>query len=333
MRLKHFLVYSIIYIGLVGIIAFVQNASSYTITLLGIDMTLPIALWYILPVAVFALLATLHIICTRLKVYKNKQAVKSDADIYKEYAKEILLGVETDKEFKTDIFQISNDVTKFLSPWHDNSVEIKNGEIAEIISMLEKLNNGEIVDLKKYRLAPNNPLVIENEFNKLEKDSSYAATILKGKTSLDDELSSTAYDVLLENATYSEIKSYPFEITEIEAEILVDRYINDESFEITKSTLLELMMLLDYDKYEFVDLAKDLTNRLEPEVLIALFKKFKDQKEQASHAYLYLLYEYGMMEELQDVLMYSDGEQYYEFEILKYLRDQGKNVSASYFFR
>ena len=38
-----------------------------------------------------------------------------------------------------------------------------------------------------------------------------------------------------------------------------------------------------------------------------------------------------MMEELKDILNYSD--EYPEFEILMDLRDQGKNISANYFFR
>lgn len=333
MRLKHFLVYSIIYIGLIGIIAFVQNASSYTASFFGIGLTLPVALWYILPVVIFACLAIFHIAYGRFSVYRKKKAVKSDADIYTEYAKEILLGIETDKKFKTDTFRISNEITKFLSPWHDNSIEIENKEISEIISMLDKLNSGEVVDLKKFRLDSKNPIYIENEFNKLEKDSSYASVILNGKTTLDDELSETAYDVLLDSASYQEIKSYPFEITKDEAEILINRFVIDDKFEMTKDDLYKLMLLLDYDKFEYVNLAKDLTNRFEPEILIAMFNKFRSEKEQAAHAYLYLLYEYGMMEELKDVLTYSDGKEYMEFEILMYLRDHGKNISASYFFR
>lgn len=331
MRLKHFIVYSLIYIGLVGIFAFVQNASSYRVSFLGVGLELPVALWFVLPIVIFAFLAIFHVTWSGIANFRQKQAIKSDEDTYEEYAKEVLLGIESDKKFKTDVFKTSNKITKFLSPWHTNLVDIENEEISEIIDILEKLKNGEVVELKKYKLNDDNPLIIKNEFNKLKKDSSYAGEILKDKKTLDDELSKTAYDIALKNFSFFDIKKLPFEISKDEAILLVDRYSKEEDFEMTKDDLFNLLVLIDSDKYGYVKLAKSLVKKIEPDVLIALFNKLNSKKENATYAYLYLLYEFGMMEELKDILNYSD--EYPEFEILMYLRDQGKSISADYFFR
>ncbi|MCR8684610.1 hypothetical protein [Campylobacter ureolyticus] len=331
MRLKHFIVYSLIYIGLVGIFAFVQNASSYKVSLLGVGLELPVALWFVLPIIIFAILAIFHVAWSGIANFRQKQAIKSDEDIYENYAKEILLGIESDKKFKTDTFKTSNEITKFLSPWHTHSVNIENEDISEIINVLEKLKNGEVVELKKYKLNNDNPLVIQNEFNKLQENSSYASEILKNKKALDDELSKKAYEVALKTFSYFDIKKFPCEISKDDAFLLFERYAKEENFEMTKDDLLNLLIICDLDKYGYVNVAKSLNKKIEPDVLIALFNKLNSEKESASYAYLYLLYEFGMMEELKDILNYSD--EYPEFEILMDLRDQGKNISANYFFR
>lgn len=331
MRLKHFIIYSLIYIGLVGIFAFVQNASSYKVSLLGVGLELPVALWFVLPIILFAILAIFHVAWSGIANFRQRQAVKSDEDIYENYAKEILLGIESDKKFKTDIFKTSNEITKFLSPWHTHSVDIENEDISEIINVLEKLKKGEVVELKKYKLNNDNPLVIQNEFNKLQENSSYASEILKNKKALDDELSKKAYEAALKTFSYFDIKKFPFEISKDDAFLLVERYAKEENFEMTKDDLLDLLIICDLDKYGYVNVAKSLDKKIEPDILIALFNKLKSEKESASYAYLYLLYEFGMMEELKNILNYSD--EYPEFEILMDLRDQGKSISANYFFR
>ncbi|PSM51583.1 putative membrane protein [Campylobacter blaseri] len=333
MKLKQFIIYSLIYIGLVGVLVFVQNGTSYTTSILNMELTLPVALWFIIPLILFAIFSVLHILLNELSIFMERKAVRDDAGIYKEYAKEILLGTETDKSFKTDTFKISNEVTKFLSPWHDNPVDIEDKEIVEIIDMLKKINNKEVVDLKKYKLDNSNPIFIKNEFNKLESDNSYALEILKNKKELDDDLSKKAYEILLNSGTYEDIKKLDIEISQDDAKLIVNRYINKDNFILSSDDLYSLIEEIEISKKEYVKLAMDLNKKIEPDILVAMFNRLKNYDEKAMDAYLYLLYEFGMIDELKEIITYKDEGEYEKFEILLFLREAGKQIPASYFFR
>ncbi|NLY03687.1 MAG: LapA family protein [Campylobacter sp.] len=332
MKIKHFIIYSLIYISLIGVITFIINPSSYTFSLLGTNLEFPVAIWVILPLFLLMLMAIAHVGYYGIKAFNAKNALKSDINLYETYAKEILLGVEADKKFKTNTFKIANEVTKYLSPWHDNKPNLEDSDITEVIDMLNLIKQGDVIDLKRYKLKEDNPIFIKNELNKLITDPKYANEILKNKTSLDDELSKTAYQVLLKNGTYLEIKKYDFGKSKDEIKLLIDRYVDDENFEVSKD---DLFILLDNEEFTqecYIKAAQKLSKRLEPDAIVAMFNKLKDKKSDASKAYLYLLYEFGMIEDLKEKLMYSDGGDYEKFEILVYLKDQGKNIPANYFF-
>ncbi|CZE45728.1 hypothetical protein [Campylobacter geochelonis] len=332
MKLKQFMVYSLIYIGLVGILVFVQNGSSFTASIFGIGLTLPVALWFVLPLLLFAILTLLHMAYNGLSLYRRKKAIQSDSALYEVFAKEILLAVETDKKFKTEIYKTAKEVTKFLSPWHENSVEIDNKEIVEIINMLKMLKDGEVVELKKYKLDKQNPIYIKNEFNKLAHDSAYASEILKNGSNLDEKLVKKAHEVLLNTASYLEIKKYQTVITKEDALALINRYENDTNFEMSKEDFYALIVAADYSESEYIQLVKKLRDRLNPEILLAMFDRLKNEKEDAGEAYLYLLYELGMIDQLKEKLAYSDGEENEKFSLLLQLRENGKAIPASYLF-
>lgn len=332
MKIKHFVVYSLIYIGLIGAATFVVNPNSYEIVLFGVGVRLPIAIWFVLPLLLLVIMAILHVSYYGVKTANVRYAIKSDMEIYENYAKEILLGVETDKKFKTSTFKTANEVTKYLSPWHDNEPNLEDPDITEVINLLNSVNSGKVVDLKKYKLKNDNPVVLKNEHNKLSSDPKYAVEILKNSANFNSELNKSAYQTMLKNASYFDIKKYSFEKSKEDIRLLINRYASDTSFEMTKDDLILLLSDKDFREDEYISMAKELSARIEPDTLVAIFDRLKDKKQDAGEAYLYLLYEFGMIEELREKLLYSDGEDHDKFEVLVYLRDHGKNVPASYFF-
>lgn len=332
MRIKQFLIYAIIYIGFVGVIVFSQQGGSYTLSIFGFSLTLPIALWVVLPVAILAILSIIHMIFNGISVYKGKRAINHDINSYHLMAKEILLGLDSNKEFKTEIFKDSNELTKALSPWHDiNEASITNEELKNVVEMVRKIKNGEYEDIKKFKLPKNNPLFIKNEFNRLGFEPKYAHEILRNKTTNNDDLVKAAYKTILANEPYIEIKKYKTPQTTSEISLLVDRYVNNE-FEISKEDLILLMSAKIFTEKDYLEFAKKLQKKLQPDALIVIFDRLRNENSQANEAYLYLLYEVGMIDELREQIIVNDGEEYQKFKILLFLKDNGKNVPASLIF-
>ncbi|MSN96654.1 hypothetical protein F1B92_05655 [Campylobacter sp. FMV-PI01] len=330
MRLKHFVTYSLIYIGIVGIFVFLQNANSYTISFLGLNLTLPVALWVILPLVLFVIFAIFHNSYVAFCVYKKNKALKNDKALYDEFAKNALLGINKTKSFKTDTFDTAKSVAIFLSPLLKDEVDIKNKQIKDVIEILKLLESGEVVELRKYKITNNNPLFIKNELNKLNLDPKYATEILKNKSEINDELSKKAFDVLLKNCSYFEIKKHNFKLTKFDAIKLVDRYLSDETFEMTKEDFYSLILLCEFDTEQYIKLANSLKAKFSPDALIAMFNRLRSEKDEANEAYLYLLYEFGMIDALKEFINYNDG--YDKFKILLFLKDSGRSIPASYMF-
>ena len=182
MKTRKFLVYCIIYIVVVAGLTYSLNSSDYTFELLGQTITLPIAIWVALPVAVLALLALLHIAYHGYAFYRYKKWIKKDSQLYKDLAKETLLGFESNKDFKTDTYKIASQLTRSISPVDElKDVGVDDAEINNILQTIKSIKNKEIVDLKKFRLAKDSKLNILNELNKIEQLPTYYLDILKNQ--------------------------------------------------------------------------------------------------------------------------------------------------------
>ena len=112
----------------------------------------------------------------------------------------------------------------------------------------------------------------------------------------------------------------------------MDRAVNDASFEISSEELFDLVNNEKFNEQDFIGFAKKLKNHLAPEQYKAFFERLKNENQEATEAYLYALYELGMIDEFREQLSLADGDEFEKFKILLFLRDNGKNVPASLLF-
>ena len=248
-------------------------------------------------------------------------------------SKEVLLGLDTNKDFKTEYFKDPSELTKILSPWYDSTgIDVKNEDLKEVIGVIEKVKNGEVADLRKYKLPKDNGLFLQNELNRLDAEPAYAYEILKTKGVYSENITKKAYAVALAKGSYDKIKAYKIPQDIAEVNILVDRAVNDASFEISSEELFDLVNNEKFSEQDFIGFAKKLKNHLAPEQYKAFFERLKNENQEATEAYLYALYELGMIDEFREQLSLADGDEFEKFKILLFLRDNGKNVPASLLF-
>ena len=234
MKTKQFFLYSIVYIAIVAILVFTQQSSSYTLGLFGFTLTLPVAVWIVLPLILYMILAIFHIVFHSFAFYRTKRAIAKDLSAYDAMSKEVLLGLDTNKDFKTEYFKDPSELTKILSPWYDSTgIDVKNEDLKEVIGVIEKVKNGEVADLRKYKLPKDNGLFLQNELNRLDAEPAYAYEILKTKGVYSENITKKAYAVALAKGSYDKIKAYKIPQDIAEVNILVDRAVNDASFEIS----------------------------------------------------------------------------------------------------
>ncbi|MBP3223802.1 MAG: LapA family protein [Campylobacter sp.] len=333
MKTKQFFVYSVIYIGIIAAVIFTQESASYTLSLLGHSLTLPVAVWVVLPLALYMLLALCHLGFYGFMVYRKNRAIQKDVSSYDEMTKEVLLGLETNRNFKTEFFKDPSDITKILSPWYDSSeLDIKNESLKEIVDVVEKVKNGEVVDLKKYKLPKSNGMFLQNELNRLDAEPDYAREILKTKGVYNDQITKKAYKILVDKGDYSAIKTYNEFQDSDDIKRIVERATDESEFEVSSEELFNLINSDKFSDKDFIYFAKKLKDHLNPEQYRTFFERLKNQNSSATEAYLYALYELGMIDELREQLHMSDGDEFDKFQILLFLRDNGKSVPASLIF-
>ncbi|MBR8461898.1 LapA family protein [Campylobacter sp. faydin G-105] len=334
MKTRKFLIYSIVYICLVGILTYSLNNTEYSSPeILGFSMTMPIAVWVVLPLIVFALLALFHMLFNSFNIYRNKQNIKKDKQLYNDMIKEILLGLESNKEFKTDLFKTASQTLKVLSPWGNyKDLSVENIDIANIIQIIRNIKNGEVADLKKFKLPKDNALSVQNELNKIEKLPNYYMEILKNSNDLNDVLSRTAFNKLLKIAPYTEIKKLNSDMSADERMLVLNRFINDE-MDISPDEIYELLDDAKMTKVQYTKAAIMLKNKLKPDAFMSIFEKLKNTHADADEAYIYALYELQMLDQAREALDNSDIDDFKELKTLIFLRDSGKNVSTSIFFK
>ena len=332
MKTRKFLVYCIIYTAVVAGLTYSLNSSDFTFELLGQAITLPVAVWVALPVALLALLAILHIAYHGYAFYRYKKWIKKDRQLYKDLAKETLLGFDSNKEFKTDAYKIASQVTRSISPWNEfKEMGVDDAELNNIMQTIKSIKNKEIVDLKKFRLAKDSKINILNELNKIEQLPTYYLDLLKNHD-LNDTLKKAAVAKLIKTANFSDIKRANLDLTSEEIMSIIARFVNDE-IDLSSDEIFDLLNNVKVTKAQYDKAAIMLRNKLKPDAFIGIFEKLKSIHADADEAYVYALFELQMLDKVREAIENSDPDEFKEIKVLLFLRDNGKMVPSSLFFK
>ena len=113
---------------------------------------------------------------------------------------------------------------------------------------------------------------------------------------------------------------------------LVARFAKDE-INLSNDEILELLNSDKISKDSFGISAAMLKSKIAPDAIIGIFERLKNERQEAQEAYVYLLFEFEMLERAQEVLAGLEAGEYQNFRTLLYLRQSGKNVPTDLFFK
>ena len=332
MQTKIYTLYAIIYIALMWMIVFSTYNGDYTIKIFKHEITFSVATWVVLPLVVLAILSILHMIYHGMKSFLDARALKSDLNLYNAMAKEVFLGLESNKEFKTKFFDNAAEVTKSLNPWIKSAQpKFNDDELKLAYDVFQKVKNGEIAELRRFRLLKNNPLYIQNEKNKISLDYKYAVSVLNDRSDLDEGLQKCATMALIKNGTYEHINKYAKELDFESIKILISRHANKE-LELKGDELFNMLSKNELSSDEYLQLAKILKKKIAPDSLITIFKELKSIWQNATESYFYILYDLQMIDELRSALLATEGDEYPRIDALLFLREHGKMAKADFIY-
>jgi len=79
---------------------------------------------------------------------------------------------------------------------------------------------------------------------------------------------------------------------------MLKRVNSEDNLELTPEILTDFVQALDLNCSDFVDMALVTKKYFKPEENLALFRNFQKESEKAQNAYLYLLFEYELLEQV-----------------------------------
>lgn len=334
MRTGRYAIYSVVYAVVVGIFIYTINPSNYEFNFLGFSLTLPVAAWFIIPVVFLALLTIAHISYNGFKIFLEQRAIKKDLANYNLLAKDTLLGIESNKEFKSKFFQTSSELTKALSPWEElPEFKFKNTELDTIYQTIKEIKAGKTKDLRRYKVAKNSQIYIKNEINKINENPKYASEILKSTNEIPAQIKDYAYKIFIQNANFLELSKFNLDFSNEDIMLLVKRFSQKDNFECSSTDLFKLINTLEFSQEDYVKMAKMLRTSLSPDAIMSIFDKLRNERTNATEAYCYVLYELQMIDELRDILSNADEPNFDKLKLLLFLKDSGKNVSIDMLYQ
>ena len=328
MHLKRYTLASVLLIAAVSFYVYkMVSPSTYTLELLGINISLPIAVWSIVPMTLLFLASFIHILYYGFKDYLRRRRISRDIDkladaLYWDILKEPKKHNYTNKEIREIGVVLDMGCDSFLK------VDKKkcNEHIRDAIDLTTAIKHGEFVDLKKINLDKSNPYAIQNWLNFLKAEPNRAEEILRKSESYDPKVVNEAIKLFVEDANEHQLEKYTHLINDDVMMHLLDTMAKrDEKDRISLEIVEKLLLQKNLSNCDYLLISRKLSKQYTPDALLSFFEKLVSRDERAFKAYIFVLIEFEMLDKAKELLEDTQHDEYLDFKAFLDLRKAGKH--------
>jgi len=313
---------------------FLGYSQSESISFFGINLpALPIAVLVLFPVFVLYVASVLHMLYYSLKSFFKLRSYQKDYTMLVDMIMDELLNKDHHYHFKTEPYKLLAKVLENTSMTVDDDIELtENEKVNTILKMLSEVKSGKVVDLKKFNLNRENPIVIKNQKNRmLSMDLSSEDILLKSEKYTKDILEK-AYVNYVATAPMYAIEKYQEHMTKDALYIILARVNSEENtLEVSNDSLIGLMNRLNLHKNDYLSISKELSIHMIPEQRMRLFETLAEQDEEAQEAYLYTLFDLEMIDTAKEFLETIGADDAMKFRAYLALKEGGHTFNINLF--
>ena len=336
MYIKRYTVAAFILMALVGSYFYISFPNeTLAVNVLGVNLPLlPIAVWVVLAMFVLYLSTVGHMLYYSLVSSFKLRKFRKDSETFVGSVSDALLGrIERNHSYKTERYSAFAKVLDASRLDLLQEIEATGEEkLDQTIELLQKIKDGEHVDLKKYRLSTKNPLVQQNDLNAYNAGDISEEHILNNADKYSEELVSLAFTNYAKTAPLNLIDKYKAFLTKPVLFKIVARVNAEENIlDISVEHLISLFNEVEIREEGYINLSATLSQNMLPDERIKLFKKLSEENETAMPAYLYTLFDLEMIAPAEEILENSQPDEYTYFKAYKALKDCHKNFSIELF--
>ena len=335
MYMKRYTISALILIALVGwyVYAFITH-ESMSINVFGIDLpSLSIAVWIIIPLVVLYFASIAHMtLYSILGGFKLRKYEKDYDKIIDSIVDAYLSKKERNHAFKTERYQLLGTLIDSATLFPNSEPVTTNVKVSAVLTVIQSIKQGEVVDLKPYNLKFNNELVIQNSRNRYKSGDLNAEEILSHSSEYTKELCQEIYADFVTTSPLYAIEQYKEFLTKESLYKVLER-INapENTLEISNETISKLLGTLEIDTQEYIKISLALSHGMIPEQRIKLFEMLSTENDDATEAYLFTLFDLEMVSVANELLAISQDDEYLKFKAYSALRESNKNFSINLF--
>ncbi len=331
MGLKKYILFSLLLLIAIYLYAVSLQLGEYTFTQFSLELTLPIALWLILPIALLLVFTIIHILFYGFKSYLNIRAFQKDEENLLECVKDNFLENNNNKSFKTKGLK---DIAKILSQMNlvckTDSFESSDDEVKKIISRIKEIEDGKYIQDKSIKFNKNGNIANLNLLNKINDQIDFAMDVLKKPANYSKANIKVAFLNVLKEKSMTTVKKL-LESLSLDKEMVLELIKKDsqnEQFSISIEDLVKYISNVEFSNDDYINVAKMYKKSTHPDELIKMFETLCSSAEEATSAYLYVLFEFEMLDEIREILNSSAANEYTAYRALIDLKDNGRNYTV-----
>lgn len=326
MRIGTYIFSGLVLITLVAGGVYLINPGYYSVTLLGITVNLPVAAWFALAMGLLFLATLLHMVYHGTRSYFKRRRYLDDIEELKDSLYWSLLQEPKEHRYRIPQMREGAPLLNVARLQTVGSVSGLSEKLTKALEWVKRIENGEVVDLKEKKierfLSKENPLLVRNQLNRLQKEKGFAEKVLQARESYDEKVVQEALEILVAREDLSKLKKYiPF-LERKHLYRLLERADRKEEIGLTPDVLEALAEALEPECGDYLRIAQTTVRRFTPDENLALFKRLSRKDEKAQNAYLYLLFEYEMVDEANRFLEEHDEREFLPFRAFAILKNE-----------
>ncbi len=332
MRLGLYTFASLAFIGLVAGFVYTVTPGSYPLDVAGFHLDLPIALWIAIPLLVLLILTIFHFIYYGTRHFFARRKWQRDADALQDALYWSLI-----RQPRSHTYAIPQ-IREGASLLSSASLELKalpegvSSKLARTADWIKQIQSGEVVDLKQKKverfLEKDNPLLVQNQLNRLAADSDFADEVLRSREHHAKPVVEAALKKALEIQTFFKLKKYANLLSFSDLEILLDRADAGEDIGLTLENMETFVEGMELTCSQYMRLVRSAVKAFNPDESLAWFKKAAAEHIRAQAAYLYLLFRYEMLEQAKEFLEEHEEDEFVAFRAFYVLKKNKYNYKV-----
>jgi len=316
---------------LIGAFVYTLDLGAYRLELLNI--TLPVTIWIILPLLLLFLFTISHMLYHGVRNYFQIKKWKRDADTLEDALYWSLVNEPKEQKYAMGDIKSSAMLLSKASLTTSDSIDGLSPRLSHVVNIIQKIKHGEYVNLKEEKMAKvfniGNPILVKNRLNRLESDEKFVEGVMKASSDYSKAVQNEALEIFASKADFEQARKYTKVFDVKNFLVMLNRVQAENDLGLNKDILNSFVKDLKLACGDFVKIAEVTKKYFKPDENLALFNSYQKENEKAQNAYLYLLFEYELIDQVSKFLEEQEENEFLKFRALYQLKRQNSKYRMS----